>query len=141
MPCPYRKEYRHDGGTYFGCVKGKNNGFDCEDSYSDFYCCNWWLDIKPKMEKAAPILYGVIELIVNDANSYLERTGRRVSWLDEAENAIAAAIGRGMNHYLYRCKHCGEIVSRQVDGPPKKWIKSYCERTGKDVHLVLVDGL
>ena len=45
-----------------------------------------------------------------------------------------------MNWYEYHCKHCGKTVSRQVDGEPKKWIKSYCASAGEDVHLVLVEG-
>ena len=44
-----------------------------------------------------------------------------------------------MNWYLYRCKHCGKYV-RRIEGKPKKWIKSYCESAGRDVHLILVTG-
>lgn len=33
----------------------------------------------------------------------------------------------------YRCKHCGKIVLRDSN---KAWIKSYCEKTGKNVHLL-----
>jgi len=44
-----------------------------------------------------------------------------------------------MNWYLYKCCHCGKTVTRQQDGEPKKWIKSYCETVGKTVHLMLVD--
>jgi ribosomal protein L37AE/L43A len=36
----------------------------------------------------------------------------------------------------YRCKHCGDIVIRNSE---KKWIESYCAKTGKLVHLVLVE--
>lgn len=37
---------------------------------------------------------------------------------------------------LYKCNHCGKIVKRNSD---KKWIKSYCEQTGKMVHIVKVE--
>jgi len=43
-----------------------------------------------------------------------------------------------MNWYEYRCNHCGKTVARVQDGEPKKWIKSYCEKTRKDVRIVLV---
>jgi hypothetical protein len=33
----------------------------------------------------------------------------------------------------YKCKYCGEILIRLSD---KKWIKSYCETKGKDVHII-----
>jgi len=33
----------------------------------------------------------------------------------------------------YKCKHCGKTVLRDSQ---KAWIRSYCEYTGKDVHLV-----
>ena len=33
----------------------------------------------------------------------------------------------------YHCKHCGQTVERDSN---KKWIKSYCEETGKVVHLI-----
>lgn len=43
------------------------------------------------------------------------------------------------NHLLavrtYKCNHCGKIVNRESN---KKWIKSYCDETGKDVRLMLV---
>lgn len=32
----------------------------------------------------------------------------------------------------YRCKHCGKTVFREST---KAWIKSYCEESGRDVHL------
>lgn len=35
----------------------------------------------------------------------------------------------------YKCKHCGKVVKRYSYA---KWIKSYCEKTGKDVHLMRV---
>lgn len=36
----------------------------------------------------------------------------------------------------YRCKHCKKIVDRDSK---KKWIKSYCDETGKTVHLQRCD--
>jgi endogenous inhibitor of DNA gyrase (YacG/DUF329 family) len=33
----------------------------------------------------------------------------------------------------YRCKHCGDTVERDSD---KQWVKSYCSKTGKLVHLM-----
>lgn len=38
----------------------------------------------------------------------------------------------------YRCKHCGGVVKR-TDQNGKKWYKSYCEETGKNVHMILVE--
>jgi phage FluMu protein Com len=35
----------------------------------------------------------------------------------------------------YRCKHCGKTVQRDSD---KAWIKSYCDDTDRDVHLMRV---
>ncbi len=35
----------------------------------------------------------------------------------------------------YKCTHCGKVVNRESN---KKWIKSYCDETGKDVRLMLV---
>jgi predicted nucleic acid-binding Zn-ribbon protein len=35
----------------------------------------------------------------------------------------------------YKCNHCGKIVERRST---KKWVLSYCAKTGKNVHLVLV---
>jgi len=32
----------------------------------------------------------------------------------------------------YRCKHCKKIVERKSD---KAWIKSYCDQSGRWVHL------
>lgn len=32
----------------------------------------------------------------------------------------------------YRCNHCGKVVERDSS---KRWIKSYCETTGKDARL------
>lgn len=36
----------------------------------------------------------------------------------------------------YKCKHCKRVVTRDGD---KQWIKSYCEETGKTVHLTKLD--
>lgn len=38
-----------------------------------------------------------------------------------------------MNGNKYHCKHCGKVVERDSD---KAWIKSYCDKTGKNVHLI-----
>ena len=35
----------------------------------------------------------------------------------------------------YRCVHCKKIVKREST---KQWIESYCEETGRIVHLMLV---
>ena len=35
----------------------------------------------------------------------------------------------------YRCAHCKKVVKRDSN---KAWIKSYCESTGKTVHLIRV---
>ena len=35
----------------------------------------------------------------------------------------------------YKCKHCGKVVERDSN---KAWVKSYCDQTGKNVHLVRV---
>ena len=32
----------------------------------------------------------------------------------------------------YRCNHCGRVVTRESD---KRWIKSYCETTGRTTRL------
>lgn len=32
----------------------------------------------------------------------------------------------------YRCNHCGKVVKRPSE---KRWIKSYCESTGKITRL------
>jgi len=37
----------------------------------------------------------------------------------------------------YHCKHCNKTVERDSD---KKWIASYCEDTGKNTRLKLVEG-
>lgn len=36
----------------------------------------------------------------------------------------------------YRCKWCKQIVLRESK---KQWIKSYCDKSGKYVHLVRVN--
>lgn len=36
----------------------------------------------------------------------------------------------------YHCKHCGHTMKR--NGIKKGWIKSYCDRVGKYVHMTLV---
>ncbi len=35
----------------------------------------------------------------------------------------------------YRCKHCKKIVKRKST---KQWIKSWCDNTGRYVHLMRV---
>ena len=35
----------------------------------------------------------------------------------------------------YRCCHCKKVVNRASE---KRWVKSFCEATGRTVHLVLV---
>jgi ribosomal protein L37AE/L43A len=35
----------------------------------------------------------------------------------------------------YYCKHCGKTLKRDST---KKWVKSYCSKSGKDVHLMKV---
>jgi len=35
----------------------------------------------------------------------------------------------------YKCKHCGKVVVRASN---KQWVKSYCDKTGKVVHLTRV---
>lgn len=36
----------------------------------------------------------------------------------------------------YRCVHCGKKVERHSD---KHWITSYCEETGKNTRLILIE--
>ena len=38
----------------------------------------------------------------------------------------------------YRCPHCGKTVKRDSS---KAWIKSYCEKTGKNTRLILITGI
>jgi hypothetical protein len=33
----------------------------------------------------------------------------------------------------YCCRYCGKVVERDSE---KAWIKSYCEKTGRIVHLI-----
>lgn len=40
---------------------------------------------------------------------------------------------REMNKYV--CRHCGKVVSRDSK---KAWVKSYCTKTDRTVHLVKV---
>ncbi len=35
----------------------------------------------------------------------------------------------------YKCKHCRKVVERRST---KQWIKSYCDRAGKYIHLMRV---
>ncbi|MEJ7932557.1 hypothetical protein WG922_21485 [Ramlibacter sp. AN1015] len=35
----------------------------------------------------------------------------------------------------YRCVHCGRVVLRES---VKAWVRSFCERTGRTVHLLRV---
>jgi hypothetical protein len=35
----------------------------------------------------------------------------------------------------YKCNHCGKVVNRESN---KKWIKSYCDETGKTIRLMFV---
>jgi DNA-directed RNA polymerase subunit RPC12/RpoP len=37
---------------------------------------------------------------------------------------------------IYKCKHCGKKLVRDSK---KKWIKSYCETTGKNVRIQRVN--
>jgi hypothetical protein len=37
---------------------------------------------------------------------------------------------------LYICNHCGYI---RKERSTKKWIDSYCDKTGRDVHLMRVE--
>ncbi len=37
----------------------------------------------------------------------------------------------------YHCKHCEKTVERRST---KQWIKSYCDRVGRDIHLIRVKG-
>lgn len=57
----------------------------------------------------------------------------------EHNTSINHKNGNDANRLLavraYKCTHCGKIVNRESN---KKWIKSYCDETGKDVRLVLV---
>lgn len=37
--------------------------------------------------------------------------------------------------HQFTCRHCGKTVLR---AETKKWVKSFCESTGKNVHLIRV---
>jgi phage FluMu protein Com len=39
---------------------------------------------------------------------------------------------RARNFFRYRCVHCGQVLLRESR---KRWIKSYCDRTGRYVRL------
>lgn len=41
----------------------------------------------------------------------------------------------GSAYPLYRCKHCGKTVRRNSD---KAWVKGFCDKTNKTVHLMRV---
>ena len=47
----------------------------------------------------------------------------------------AAFININIPKNKYKCIHCGYIVERESD---KKWIKSYCEMSGKNIRLQLI---
>jgi len=57
----------------------------------------------------------------------------------ENNTSINHENGNDANRLLavraYKCTHCGKVVNRESN---KKWIKSYCDETGKDVRLMLV---
>jgi len=36
----------------------------------------------------------------------------------------------------YKCLHCGKIMKYDTD---KKWIKSFCEKANKTVHLMIIE--
>jgi phage FluMu protein Com len=35
----------------------------------------------------------------------------------------------------YRCRHCGKVLKCRSD---KKWVKSWCEKSDRYVHVTLV---
>lgn len=41
------------------------------------------------------------------------------------------------NESVYVCRHCGLYMRRRLSN--KKWVKSFCRRVGKSVHLVLIE--
>lgn len=49
--CPYKKWYWHDGGSYYACKGGKNDRYDCEDSYNEHFKCEWILKQEKKSER------------------------------------------------------------------------------------------
>ena len=54
--------------------------------------------------------------------------------LSAAYNLLTEAIKKEENKY--KCNLCGEIVSRDSN---KKWIKSFCEKTGKMTRLIKIE--
>ena len=41
--------------------------------------------------------------------------------------------------FSYYCRACGKHCQREaVNGKPKRWMKSFCESTGRDVRIYLV---
>jgi hypothetical protein len=51
--------------------------------------------------------------------------------LDSLESG---GVGKDMKTKIYYCKHCKLFFGRNSN---KKWIPSYCEKSGKNVHLTL----
>ena len=51
---------------------------------------------------------------------------------DTAMNDITRTIIRDDAQNKYRCPHCGKIEIRECS---KAWVKSYCDKTGKNVHM------
>jgi len=49
-------------------------------------------------------------------------------------------VGKGLwmenKMSLYRCKYCRKIISRESD---KQWIKSFCDKEMKMVHITRID--
>lgn len=41
MGCPYRQWGWHDGGPDHGCIRDGRVGICCEDSWSDWFQCDW----------------------------------------------------------------------------------------------------
>jgi hypothetical protein len=46
--------------------------------------------------------------------------------------AMGFVNSRKMRANKYYCKHCGKAVERDSD---KQWVKSYCDKADKTVHL------
>ena len=46
--------------------------------------------------------------------------------------SITVENNTDMKTNKYKCVHCNKVVKRESD---KKWIKSYCDETGKNVRL------
>lgn len=54
----------------------------------------------------------------------------------------SSAVVLPRTSFRYRCAHCGKITVRKTDKMlPKRWIKSYCESTGKNVRLQLMPAI